>query len=149
MTHEETALNAFQKGANCAQAVLVAYAEDLGMDESYALKLASSFGGGIGRLREVCGAVSGMMMVYGLLRGYNDLNDPEAKKSHYAHVQALAGRFREENGSIICRELLSLNKDENNDPNPTPRDAQFFHARPCLGFVASATRILDDALKEE
>jgi C_GCAxxG_C_C family probable redox protein len=146
MTHEEKALQAFQNGANCAQAVVLAYCSELGMDEKTACRLASSFGGGIGRLREVCGAVSGMMMVYGLLRGYDDLHDPEAKKAHYANVQALANRFREENGSIICRELLDLHKDENSDPNPTPRDAKFFHSRPCMGFVQCAARILDDAL---
>lgn len=83
------------------------------------------------------------------MRGYDDLHDPEAKKQHYANVQALAAKFREENGSIICRELLKLHANENNDPNPTPRDAKFFHARPCMGFVASAVRILDEALKTE
>ena len=88
-----------------------------------------------------------MMMVYGLLRGYDDLNDPEAKKAHYANVQALANKFREENGSIICRELLHLHENVQNDPSPTPRDAKFYHARPCVGFVASAARILDEALK--
>lgn len=149
MTHEVKALQAFTEGANCAQAVVLAYADDLGIDKSTALKLASSFGGGIGRLREVCGAVSGMMMVYGLLRGYDDLNDPDAKKAHYANVQALAAKFREENGSIICRELLSLHENENNDPTPTPRDTKFFHSRPCMGFVTSAARILDEALKAE
>ena len=149
MTHAEKALEAFTNGANCAQAVVVAYADDLGMDEKTALRLASSFGGGIGRLREVCGAVSGMMMVYGLLRGYDDLSDPDAKKAHYEHVQALAAKFREENGSIICRELLSLKQDENSDPTPTPRASAAFHARPCFGFVQSAARILDEALQEK
>jgi C_GCAxxG_C_C family probable redox protein len=148
MTHEEKALQYFTNGANCAQAVVLAYAEDLGMDEKTAARLASSFGGGIGRLREVCGAVSGMMMVYGLLRGYDDLQDPEAKKTHYANVQTLAAKFREENGSIICRELLKLHENEQNDPTPTPRDAKFFHSRPCMGFVQSAARILDEALNE-
>lgn len=146
MTHAEKAAAAFQNGANCAQAVVTAYADELGMDEKTALRLASSFGGGIGRMREVCGAVSGMMMVYGLLRGYDDLNDPALKKAHYANVQALAAQFREANGSIICRELLELRKGENADPTPTPRDAQFFHSRSCLGFVQSACDILDGAL---
>ncbi len=149
MTHEELALKHFTNGANCAQAVVMAYADELGMDEKTAARLASSFGGGIGRLREVCGAVSGMMMVYGLLKGYDDLHDPEAKKAHYANVQALAAKFREENGSIICREILSIRKDEKNDPTPTPRDAQFFHSRPCLDCVATAARLLDEALKSE
>ena len=146
MTHEEKALQYFTDGANCAQAVVLAFKDELGMDEKTAARLASSFGGGIGRLREVCGAVSGMMMVYGLLKGYDDLKDPDAKKAHYANVQALANRFREENGSIICRELLSLKKDENSDPTPTPRTSQAFHARPCFGFVASAARMLEEAL---
>ena len=149
MTHEEKALQAFSDGANCAQAILLAFRDDLGMDEKTAARLASSFGGGIGRLREVCGAVSGMMMVYGLLKGYDDIKDPAVKKVHYANVQALAASFREENGSIICRELLSLPRNEQSDPTPTPRDAKFYHSRPCAAFVASAARILDEALKTE
>jgi C_GCAxxG_C_C family probable redox protein len=148
MTHEEKALQYFTEGANCAQAVVLAFKDELGMDEKTAARLASSFGGGIGRLREVCGAVSGMMMVYGLLKGYDDLKDPDAKKAHYANVQALAAKFREENGAIVCRELLELRKNEQNDPSPTPRDAKFFHSRPCMGFVQSAARILEEALNE-
>ena len=146
MTHEEKALQYFTDGATCAQAVVLAFREELGMDEKTAARLASSFGGGIGRLREVCGAVSGMMMVYGMLRGYDDLKDPAAKKAHYQNVQALAAKFREENGSIVCRELLDLRKNENNDPTPTPRDAQFFHSRSCANFVRCAARLLDEAL---
>ena len=148
MTHEERALQYFTSGANCAQAVVMAFHEELGMDEKAAARLASSFGGGIGRLREVCGAVSGMMMVYGLLKGYDDLKDPEAKKAHYENVQTLANAFREENGSIVCRELLSLKQNENSDPTPTPRTSAAFHARPCFGFVQCAARLLDGALKE-
>ena len=146
MIHEEKALQYFTDGANCAQAVVLAFHEELGMDEKTAARLASSFGGGIGRLREVCGAVSGMMMVYGMLRGYDDLKDPAAKKAHYQNVQALAAKFREENGSIVCRELLDLRKNENSDPTPTPRDAQFFHSRSCANFVRCAARLLDEAL---
>lgn len=149
MTHEEKALQYFADGANCAQAVVMAFHDELGMDEKTAARLASSFGGGIGRLREVCGAVSGMMMVYGLLKGYDDLKDSEAKKAHYENVQSLANAFREENGSIICRELLSLKKNENSDPAPTPRASSAFHARPCFGFVQSAARLLDEKLQEE
>ena len=149
MTREEQALQHFQNGANCAQAVVMAYADELGMDEKTAARLASSFGGGIGRMREVCGAVSGMMMVYGLLKGYDDLKDPAVKKTHYTNVQALANAFREQNGSIVCREILSLRRDESTDPSPTPRTAQFFHSRPCLDCVATAARLLDEALKKE
>ncbi len=146
MTHEEKALQYFTDGANCAQAVVMAFCDELGMDEKTAARLASSFGGGIGRLREVCGAVSGMMMVYGMLRGYDDLKDPAAKKAHYANVQALAAKFREANGSIVCRELLNLRKNENSDPTPTPRDAKFYHSRACGDFVQCAVRLLDEAL---
>ena len=149
MTHEEKALQYFNDGANCAQAVVMAFHDEIGMDERSAARLASSFGGGIGRLREVCGAVSGMMMVYGLLKGYDDLKDPEAKKAHYENVQALANAFRAENGSIICRELLSLHENEQSGPTPTPRTSAAFHARPCFGFVQSAARLLDEKLKEE
>lgn len=149
MTHEEKALQYFTGGANCAQAVVLAFHDELGMDEKTAARLASSFGGGIGRLREVCGAVSGMMMVYGLLRGYDDLKNPDAKKQHYENVQALANAFREENGSIICRELLSLHENEQTEPTPTPRSSAAFHARPCFGFVQSAARLLDEKLNEQ
>ncbi|MBR2643875.1 MAG: C_GCAxxG_C_C family protein [Clostridia bacterium] len=149
MTHEEKALQYFKDGANCAQAVVLAFHEELGIDEAAAARLGSSFGGGIGRLREVCGAVSGMMMVYGMLRGYDDLRDPAAKKAHYQNVQALAAKFREENGSIVCRELLDLRKNENSDPTPTPRDANFIHSRSCAGCVPCAARLLDEALKTE
>ena len=147
MTHAELAERYFREGYNCAQAVLLAFGDVTGLEDATAARLASSFGGGLGRLREVCGAVSGMMMVYGLLKGYDDIKDPAVKKAHYANVQALAASFREENGSIICRELLSLPKNEQSDPTPTPRDAKFYHSRPCAAFVASAARILDEALK--
>ena len=149
MTHEEKAVQAFRSGANCAQSVVVAFHEELDMDEATALRLASSFGGGIGRLREVCGAVSGMLMVYGMLCGYDDISDQEAKKAHYTHVQALVNRFREIHGTFICRELLELQKGENSDPTPTERNAQFFHARPCADYVATAAKLLDEALKQE
>ena len=99
----------FLKGYNCSQSVLLAFSDRTGLDEHFAAKLSSSFGGGMGRMREVCGAVSGMMMVLGILYGY-DAADPTAKEDktlHYSRVQELARRFREETGSLICRELLS------------------------------------------
>lgn len=149
MTHAEKAVQAFTDGANCAQSVLVAYHEDLGISESEALRLASSFGGGIGRLREVCGAVSGMLMVYGLLHGYDDIHDPAVKRAHYANVQALVNRFKEIHGSFICRELLELQKGERTEPTPSERNEQFYHARPCAKYVETAVRLLDEACKQE
>ena len=149
MTHEELAVQAFTNGANCAQSVVVAFKDMLHMDESTAFKLASSFGGGIGRLREVCGAVSGMLIVYGMLKGYDRIDDPEAKKSHYANVQMLVKRFRDAHGSYVCRELLSLQKGEKTDPVPSDRNAQFYHARPCASYVTTAAKLLDEILADE
>ena len=100
----------FKEGANCSQAVLAAFADELGITEEFAMRLASGFGGGMGRMREVCGAVSGMILVANILCGNGDKSDKKAKDAHYALIQKLAGKFREQNGSIICRELLGLEK---------------------------------------
>jgi C_GCAxxG_C_C family probable redox protein len=105
----------------------------------------SSFGGGMGRLREVCGAVSGMAAVAGILYGYDSPTDDEAKKNHYALVQQLAEAFRQETGSIICRELLD---NPTSDPTPSPRTAQFYADRPCARFVYLAAAVLDDYIAE-
>ena len=109
MSHSEKAVALFKSGYNCAQAVFVAFSDVTGLDEKTALMLSSSFGGGMGRMREVCGTFSGMVLVLGLLYGYDASNETETanKKLHYARVQELAERFRAEFGSIICRELLT------------------------------------------
>ena len=145
MDHGMKAAELFLGGYNCAQAVVVAYCDLTGLEESFAGKLASSFGGGMGRMREVCGAVSGMLMVAGLLYGYDTPGDDISKKAHYALVQALAGKFREEVGSIICREILD---NPPSDPNPTPRTAEFYAQRPCARMVLLAGQILDDYIRE-
>ena len=145
MDHGMKAAELFLGGYNCAQAVVVAYCDLTGLEESFAAKLASSFGGGMGRMREVCGAVSGMLMVAGLLYGYDTPGDDISKKAHYALVQALAGKFREEVGSIVCREIL---KNPPSDPNPTPRTAEFYAQRPCARMVLLAGQILDDYIRE-
>ena len=145
MDHGMKAAELFLGGYNCAQAVVVAYCDLTGLDESFAAKLASSFGGGMGRMREVCGAVSGMLMVAGLLYGYDTPGDDISKKAHYGLVQALAGKFREEVGSIVCREIL---KNPPSDPNPTPRTAEFYAQRPCARMVLLAGQILDDYIRE-
>lgn len=109
MDHRELAAELFLSDSNCAQAVLEAFGDVTGLEKSFAAKLASSFGGGMGRMREVCGAVSGMLMVAGLLYGYDDPGENDVnKKAHYRLVQNLAGQFREKIGSIICREILDL-----------------------------------------
>ena len=138
--HSIRAGELFLAGYNCSQSVVVAFCDLTGLSEEFSAKLSSSFGGGMGRMREVCGAVSGMLTVAGLLYGYGAPDDA-AKKAHYTLVQALAGQFRDEHGSIICREIL---KNPPSDPNPTPRTAEFYKTRPCARMVMTAARILDE-----
>ncbi len=145
MDHGVLSKEMFCKGYNCAQAVVAAFHEELGMTESEAARLSSSFGGGMGRMRETCGAVSGMLLVAGLLWGYGTPGDETAKAAHYRLVQEMAAKFRERTGSLICRELLG---NPPSDPNPTPRTADFYKARPCAGFVALAAEILDGEIAE-
>ena len=145
MDHREKAAELFLQGYNCAQAMMVAYCDVTGLTPEFAAKLSSSFGGGMGRMREVCGAVSGMLMVAGLVYGYDAPGDDVSKKAHYHLVQHLAGKFREEAGSIVCREIL---KNPPSDPNPTPRTAEFYKTRPCARMLTLAAGILDDYLRE-
>ena len=138
--HSIRAGELFLAGYNCSQSVVVAFCDLTGLSEEFSAKLSSSFGGGMGRMREVCGAVSGMLTVAGLLYGYGAPDDA-AKKAHYTLVQALAGQFRDEHGSIICREIL---KNPPSDPNPTPRTAEFYKTRPCARMVVCAAELLDE-----
>ena len=145
MNHVERAVELFVEGYNCAQAVAAAFGDLTGLDEKTAARMASCFGGGMGRMREVCGAVSGMLMVAGVLYGYDDPKATKEKRELYAQVQAMAGQFREELGSIVCRDLL---KNPPSDPNPTPRTEQFYKDRPCARMVATAARIMDEFIAE-
>ena len=144
MDHGMKAAELFLSGYNCSQAVVVAFSDLTGLDIQVSAKLASSFGGGMGRMREVCGAVSGMLMVAGLLYGYETPGDDVSKKAHYTRVQYLAGKFREEVGSIVCREIL---KNPPSDPNPSPRTAEYYAKRPCARMVMTAARILDEYIE--
>ena len=145
MNHSERAVELFVEGYNCAQAVAAAFGDLTGLDEKTAAKMASCFGGGMGRMREVCGAVSGMLLVAGILYGYDDPKATKEKRDLYAQVQAMAGQFRQELGSIVCRDLL---KNPPSDPNPTPRTEQFYKERPCARMVATAARIMDAFIEE-
>ena len=145
MEREIYAAELFLKGYNCAQAVAMAFCDVTGLEEPFVAKMASSFGGGMGRMREVCGAVSGMVMVAGILYGYDGPEEGPVKKAHYELVQHLAGKFREQAGSIICREILDKPA---SDPNPTPRTAEFYAQRPCARMVVLATRILEEYICE-
>ena len=142
---EQLARQYFKDGYNCAQSVFLAYAQDYGFDKETALKLSSSFGGGMGRLREVCGAVSSMFMVAGLEDGYIENNNDEKKAKHYALIQKLAEEFKKKNNSIICRELLGLDETISS-PIPSKRNEQYYKERPCEGLIADACIILDNYL---
>ena len=144
MNHGEYAARLFFEGYNCAQAVMVAFCDVTGLEKDTAAKLASSFGGGMGRMREVCGAVSGMLMAAGWLYGYETPGDDKVKMAHYALVQELAGKFREQMGSIVCREIL---KNPPSDPNPTPRTAEYYAQRPCTRMVMLATQIMEEYIQ--
>ncbi len=137
----------FRQGYNCAQAVALAYHQELQLDEDTIAKMMSSFGGGIGRLREVCGAVSGGVFVLGMLRGYSDPNATDKKASHYQLVQDFARAFKERNNSIICKELLGIDCDGN--PIPTERTDAFYAKRPCAMMVADAADIVETMLADK
>ena len=143
----ETARNYFLGGYNCAQSIALAYHDVMGIDKELSATMAAPFGGGMGRLREVCGTVSGMFMVAGFIAPNAQPNDTANKKSCYALVQSLAERFREENGSIVCRELLGLTQ-QKDDPTPSPRTEEYYHRRPCAEYVAIAARILGEKINE-
>ena len=147
MDHAEQAGKLFLEGYNCAQAVVCAFSDVTGLDEKSAARLSSSFGGGMGRLREVCGTVSGALLVLGILYGYDDPKDYEAKKAHYQLVQEFARRFREINGTIICRELLSGVKTKPGN-EPEARTKEYYESRPCLRHVGEAAAIVDELLRE-
>ena len=148
MTHAEKAANYFKEGYNCAQAVFLAFSDVTGIDEKTALMISSSFGGGMGRLREVCGGVSGAFMAAGALFGYINPEDDTAKKEHYALIQEIAKSFKEKNNTIICRELLDKMANDTL-PTPTPRNEEFYKTRPCVRFVMDAADILDEIIKEK
>lgn len=140
----EEARRLFKTGANCAQSVLGAYAAECGLNHEQAMRLGSSFGGGMGRLREVCGAVSGMFMVVGLKQGYSDLQSKPDKDRHYALIQKLAMEFksRTQSHSIICRELLGISKDPDS-PVSEARTPEYYRKRPCAELVGLAADIVE------
>lgn len=135
----------FLSGYNCTQSVFLAYRDLTDLDERTAAIVSSPFGGGMGRLREVCGAVSGMTMIAGFLYPNFDPSDSQSKKANYAAVQELAEKFREENGYIVCRDLLGLAV-QKEDPTPSPRTESYYKRRPCAEYVAIAARIVGEKI---
>ncbi|MGE4384451.1 MAG: C-GCAxxG-C-C family protein [Endomicrobiaceae bacterium] len=148
MKKSENAKKLFEQGYNCAQAVFCAFCEDEGISFKTGLKLSSSFGGGMGRLREVCGAVSGMFLAAGIIYGYDSNDDKQAKTMHYKLIQKLAEKFKEENGSIICRDLLGLNRQKDSYV-PEDRTKEYYKKRPCAELVAFAAEILENYIEEK
>ena len=142
-----TAEQRFRNGCNCAQAVLLAFSDRTGLDEAAAMRIASGFGGGMGRMREVCGAVSGMFMAAGMVLGEDGVPGREEKRALYATIQELAARFRAENGSIICRELLAGVATAPGG-EPEARTEQYYRKRPCPELCRCAAEILDRYLRE-
>lgn len=147
MDHVKRAQELQLEKYNCAQAVACAFCDVTGLDQDTMARLSSSFGGGMGGLREVCGAMSGALMVLGLVRGYAEPGVLETKTAHYQRVKDFAERFREMQGSIICRELLEGAA----RPGMTPEQiaAEGLKPRPCPGLVAGAAKILEEMLAEE
>lgn len=135
----------FRDGYNCAQSVFCTFCEEVGFDFGTALKLSSSFGGGMGRLREVCGAVSAMFMIAGLKKGYTTPNNDDIKGEHYARIQMLAEEFKKKHGTIICREILGLPEGADS-PEPSKRTEEYYNTRPCEQCIADAAQIISDYL---
>lgn len=143
--YSEKAVKNFRNGYNCAQSVLLTFAGKIGLKDDEALRLASSFGGGMGRLREVCGAVSAMFMIAGFLKGYTEPDNDIAKANHYKLIQDLATEFKSKHGTIICRELLGLDGTEFS-PVPSARTDEYYKERPCEEFIRCATMIVEEEL---
>ena len=147
--HAVLARENFIRGYNCAQAVACAFCEEMGLEEAAVARMVSSFGGGLGKQREICGAVSGAAFVLGVLRGYSDPEATTEKTEHYARIQDFSARFKEAHETIICRELLkNLSLKKVNSPEPEPRTEEYYRVRPCVRFVETAAKIVEDMLAE-
>ncbi len=147
MTKQEQAQEFFKKGYNCSQSVFATFCQDFGIDLETGLKLSSSFGGGMGGLRQVCGAVTAMFMIAGLKYGYINSNDINLKNKHYKLIQNLAKEFTDKFGSIICKELLLSNANIKKDVSmPEQRTPHYYKVRPCERFVVYATELTEKTL---
>lgn len=148
MTRGDKAKQLFESGYNCAQAVFCSFPEVTGLDNETALRVSAGLGGGMGRMREVCGAVSGMIMVLSAKYASTDPSNHEEKAALYALIQKAAGDFKAENGSIICRELLGLNE-EKSDPSPEKRTQSYYKKRPCGELVKCAADIAEKYIHQK
>lgn len=137
----------FLSGYNCAQSVLLAFADPIGLTREQAVRLSSSFGAGMGRMREVCGALTSLFMIAGLACGYESPEDLDGKTTHYAHIQTLAQRFKSEMGSILCRDLLG--EQATTTPVPDLRSVQYYASRPCLHAIECSAALAEEFLQEK
>lgn len=143
MKRTERARELFMQGYNCSQSVLGAFCDVLGFDFETTMKLASAFGGGVARMRHICGTCSAMFMVAGMVKGYS-VYEAKVKSEHYAFIQKVAKEFEARNGSIICRELLDSRAkvsrviDNGTSPDANERTAEYYRVRPCLQLVEDA-----------
>lgn len=145
----QKAVDLFMNGYNCSQSVVAAFADMYGYTEDQALRMSASFGGGIGRMRETCGAACGIFLLAGLETGATDPKDKEGKAANYALVQELAKTFKERNGSLNCGQLLGLYKENMPSPTPEERTDLYYAKRPCVKIVEEAARIWTEYLKNE
>ena len=137
-----------EEGYNCCQAVVLAYNDIFGIDDATAAAISSGFGGGMGRMREVCGSVSGMVFLSGLISPADNPADKAGRTANYALVQEMAGKFKEMNGSIVCRDLLGLNptKAAKESPEPSARTEEYYKKRPCEELVGISARIVGEKI---
>lgn len=145
------AVDYFMAGYGCCQSVVAAFADLYGLDETTAKRIAAGFGGGVGRMRMMCGAVSGLVMLVGLDCGQTEGDDREGKSACYKVVQELLAQSKAENGSLICAEILGLNGKEKAHSSyvASPRTAEYYKTRPCAAKVESAARIFANYLREK
>lgn len=149
MNHAEKARELFLSGYNCAQSLFCAFEDITGMDQKTAMKMTSSMGGGMGRLREVCGACTSAFLILGLLYGYEDTGADGSKAAHYANIQAFAHDFEKQHGTYICRELIaSMNLPVSTDPTPEARTPEYYQHRHCAKYIEYAAAMLDKWIEE-
>lgn len=146
MDRIQKAKDLFESGCNCSQAVICAYSDLFGMDEITAMRVSEGFGGGMGRMRLTCGAVSGMFMLVGLKYGKGVPKDLETRTKVYDTVQKMAKEFEEMNGTIVCGDLLGINKPNDTSAVPTERNSEFYKKRPCVGCVEDCAKIVEKYL---
>ena len=145
MNRREKAINYFKEGYNCSQSVVMAFRDVLTIDANELCRIASPFGGGISRMRETCGAVTGMVLVLGNLIGYDTPEMGEKKHELYQETQEILKIFENKYGSLTCRKLLNLDT-KHDDPKPSERDHSFFMNRPCPELIGGAVEILETFL---